>query len=228
MHDLSVFLTLTYDEANKPASGSLVKKDVQDFIKRLRKRHEPNKLRYFACGEYGELLERPHYHAIVFGLDFSDKRPHTKNDQGDQLYTSDLLDALWGKGHCFLGSVTIQSATYVAKYCVKKVNGTLAAGYYGTKEPEFAVMSLKPGIGSGWYDKYSDDVYPSDFLVIEGRKRRPPRFYDDRLDRDDPAALQELKRLRVDKARTRRSEQTPERLKARIECLNARLKLRKG
>jgi len=224
LHDLNQFITLTYDDRHLPPNLSLVKKDFQDFMKRLRFR-SGLKVRYFAVGEYGDQLERPHYHAILFGIDFSDKRPHSKNDKGDQLFTSALLDSIWGKGHAFLGSVSVQSATYVAKYCIKKVNGSMAAGHYGSRQPEFAVMSLKPGIGSGWFEKFSSDVYPSDFIVLKGRKRPPPRYYDEQI---DPDQLKWIKAQRLTKALKYRSEQTPDRLRARRECLEARLSLRKG
>jgi len=227
LHDLCIFVTLTYDDRHLPAGDTLVKKDYQDFMKRLRKRHE-GKVRYFAVGEYGDTTSRPHYHAVLFGIDFADKRPHSKNDYGDQLFTSDLLDSIWGKGHAFFGKVTVQSARYVAKYCVKKVNGPMAAEHYGTRTPEFAVMSLKPGIGSEWFDKFSGDVYPSDFIVLQGKKRSPPRFYDERYARMDEAGLQAIKSRRLQKALEHRADQTPPRLKARMECLQARIRLRKG
>lgn len=228
LHELNQFVTLTYDDQHLPANQSLIKADFQNFMKRLRKMHmkEQNaKLRYFAVGEYGDQLERPHYHAVLFGIDFADKRPHSKNDKGDQLFTSETLDSIWGKGHTFIGSVTVQSAAYVAKYCIKKVNGRMAASHYGQRIPEFAIMSLKPGIGSGWFQKYQAEVYPSDFIVLKGRKRSPPRFYDEQVDPDE---LKVIKAKRLIRAQKHRSEQTPDRLKARRECLEARLNLRKA
>ncbi|AXH77038.1 MAG: replication initiator protein [Microviridae sp.] len=227
LHDLCQFITLTYSDDELPANGSLVKKDFQDFMKRLRHHHK-EKVRYFAVGEYGDQLERPHYHAVLFGIDFTDKRPHSKNEHGDQLFTSDLLDSIWGKGHAFFGKVTVQSARYVAKYCIKKVNGPMASEHYGSRSPEFAIMSLKPGIGSGWFEKFQSDVYPSDFVVLNGKKRSPPRFYDERLAAQDEDALQAIKSRRLLKAMEHRSDQTPPRLKARQECLKARINLRKG
>lgn len=227
LHDLSQFVTLTYSDANAPLDGSLVKKDVQDFMKRLRWHHKA-RVRYFAVGEYGDTTERPHYHAIIFGIDFADKRPHSKNDYGDQLFTSEFLDSIWGKGHAFFGRVTVQSARYVAKYCIKKVNGPMAAGHYGQRSPEFAVMSLKPGIGAEWYERNKSDVYPSDFVVLQGKKRSPPRFYDDRLAAADPVQLEEIKSLRLKKALKHRANQTPSRLKVRQTCAEARANLRKG
>lgn len=226
LHELSIFVTLTYADEHLPANGSLVKEDVQKFLKRLRKRH--GRLRYFLVGEYGDQLERPHYHAVLFGIDFADKRSHSKNEHGDQLYTSDVLDATWGKGHCFYGKVTSQSARYVAKYCIKKVNGKLAAEHYGCRMPEFALMSLKPGIGQGWFDRYQGDVYPADFVVLDGKKKSPPRFYDKKLAELDEDALEAIKSRRLKLVQRYRADQTPERLKARMECLQARITLRKG
>lgn len=227
LHELCQFVTLTYSDANLPFGGTLVKKDWQDFMKRLRHHHK-GKLRYFAVGEYGDILERPHYHAVLFGIDFADKRPHSKNEYGDQLFTSDLLDRIWGKGHVFFGKVTVQSARYVAKYCIKKVNGPMAAEHYGSRAPEFAVMSLKPGIGSGWFEKHQEDVYPSDFVVLQGKKRSPPRFYDERLAASDEDSLKLIKARRLSKALQHRADQTPSRLRARELCLTARINLRKG
>lgn len=227
LHELNCFITLTYDDDHLPPGRTLVKKDFQDFMKRLRKQHD-GKVRYFAVGEYGDLDERPHYHACIFGLDFADKRPHTKNGQGDQLYKSELLQKLWGKGFCLVGSLSPQSAAYVAKYCVKKVNGDLADSHYRGRQPEFGLMSLKPGIGAGWFEKWSGDVYPSDFLVIQGKKRAPPRYYDSLLEDLDERLLEVIKSHRVEKVKKYRSDQTPARLKARMECLQARVNLKKG
>jgi len=227
LHDLSQFVTLTYSDQHLPPGNTLVKKHYQDFIKRLRY-HHGQKLRYFAVGEYGDTSERAHYHAVLFGIDFADKRPHSKNEHGDQLFTSDLLDKIWSHGHAFFGKVTVQSARYVAKYCIKKVNGPLAPGHYGSRQPEFAIMSLKPGIGSGWFEKYQSDVYPSDFIVLQGKKRSPPRYYDEQYSRIDELGLELVKSQRLSKAIQHRADQTPARLKARLECLEARVNLRKG
>jgi len=227
LHELNCFVTLTYDDRHLPPGASLVKRDFQNFMRYLRRQHD-GKIRFYAAGEYGDQTNRPHYHALLFGIDFADKRPHTKNNQGDQLFTSELLDKIWGKGQCYLGSVTPQSAGYVAKYCIKKVNGQLAASHYQGRQPEFALMSLKPGIGAGWFEKYSGDVYPSDFVVLKGRKRSPPRFYDDKLEEMDELMLQALKKSRLRKAKQHRSDQTPERLKARADCATARINSRKG
>lgn len=238
LHELNVFVTLTYDKENLPADGGLVKKHFQDFMKRLRWHHLPALLRFFACGEYGAAKEirdglgnvitdplgRPHYHAILFGIDFPDKRPYSKNNRGDQLFTSETLDKIWGFGRCWLGSVTVESAGYVARYVVKKITGDLAEAHYRGRSPEFALMSRRPGLGAGWYEKYKSDCFPSDFLTHKGKKRPVPKFYTERLKRDDPEAHEAVKKARVLNARKYSSDQTSKRLAVREEVTTARVR----
>lgn len=226
LHDLSVFVTLTYDDDFIPVGGTLVKRHFQLFMKRLRKAHS-SPIRFFACGEYGDETLRPHYHAILFGVDFADKRKHSQNAKGDIIYVSDILDSLWSYGHCWIGNVSFESAAYVARYCVKKVNGDKAAAHYGDREPEFALMSLKPGIGAGWYDRFRSDVYPSDQVVIRGRVNSPPRFYDERLKKEDEFAYKLMKERRISEARKRSKDQTPARLAVRREVQESKLKMLK-
>lgn len=186
LHEFNSFLTLTYDDANLPDHGNLVYRDFQLFFKRLRKAGV--KARFFMCGEYGEEEKRPHYHAIIFGFDPVDKVYYRKTGAGEIIYTSASLDAMWRKGTVFVGAVTFESAAYVARYCLKKVTGEAADNHYKQVDlvtgeiiqmvPEFAHMSLKPGIGRPWLDKYSADVYPHDYVIIRGQKVRPPKYYD--------------------------------------------------
>ena len=168
LYDDNCFITLTYSDENLPPYGSLVKKDFQDFMKRLRKRF--SNVRYYHCGEYGSKTKRPHYHAILFNIDFPDKELLTiNNDQ--RLYTSEILSKIWGKGICSIGSVTFESAAYVARYIMKKANGDDAElkychvdddGVWNSIEPEYTTMSRRPGIGKEWFDKFKSDVYPND------------------------------------------------------------------
>nr|UXQ87959.1 MAG: replication initiation protein [Microvirus sp.] len=206
MHEQSSFLTLTYDNQHLPPDGTLIKKDFQDFMKRLRKQI-PQKLRYYHCGEYGEQTQRPHYHALLFGYDFPDKMLHSENHREEKLYTSDLLRQTWGKGHCLIGEVTFDSAAYVARYCMKKVNGKNALDHYttsvdletgliNTKQPEYSTMSLKPGIGRTWLDKYQSDVYPSDEVIINTKAMKPPKYYDNVYEIQDPENMGQIKRDR--------------------------------
>jgi hypothetical protein len=223
-HDESSFLTLTYSPECLPMGGTLVKPHFQDFMKRLRSRISPRKVRYFMCGEYGERFSRPHYHALLFGFDFPD-REFFKEVNGERLFTSELLESLWPFGFSTIGNVTFESAAYVARYCVKKVNGEQSYHHYMRLqeetgelvevEPEYATMSRRPGIGSEWFDRYGSDVFPSDEFIVRGVVTKPPRFFDERHKLLDEASHESVKRRRVKKARERASDNTPERLDAR-------------
>lgn len=189
LHDVSSYLTLTYDGKKLPPRGSLVKEDCQLFMKRLRERIAPQRVKFFLGGEYGDKLSRPHYHCILFGYDFPDKVVVSRS-KGYPLYSSALLDDVWGKGFSWIGSVTFDSAMYVASYCVKKVTGKKAFSHYGGRSPEFLLMSRGGrdgnGIGYGWLEKFKADVYPSDEVVVNGRAARPPRYYDQLVSAEDP------------------------------------------
>jgi len=222
-HELNCFVTLTYADDKIPPGGTLVKKHFQDFMKRLRKLHKLP-VRYFHCGEYGETTLRPHYHAILFGIDFADKKLHSKNAQGQTLWTSETLTKLWGFGHCLIGALTFETAAYTARYCLKKINGQLADAHYQGREPEYATMSRRPGIGADWFAKYSDDVYPSDFIVLRGQKQQPPRYYDKILKKENDVVHLGIKQTRITKALKNKANNTPARLAVRKEVQEAKLK----
>lgn len=195
-HDESCFITLTYDNKHLPANGSLVQRDVTLFIKRLRKWidsiHPGKQVRYFYCGEYGTKTFRPHYHLILFGYSFLDIDPDNprkfkykefyKNGKfGDKLWISSQLQSLWQKGYCPFGDVSFDSASYVARYILKKLNGDLAEEFYKGRTPEFICMSRMPGIGYEFITKYGTEIYSKDFLHLPGReliKCRPPKYFD--------------------------------------------------
>lgn len=201
MHDQNCFITLTYAPEHLPSDLSLHKAHYQEFMKRLRYHIQPKKVRYYMCGEYGDQNERPHYHACLFGHDFEDKQLW-RDSRGVKLYISDELTKLWPYGFSTIGDVTFESAAYVARYIMKKVTGKKAeqldedtglrpyelydtvTGEITDRLPEYTNMSLKPGIGANWYESFATDVYPSDFVVINGRRMRPPKFYDKLLERD--------------------------------------------
>lgn len=168
------FVTLTYNDENMP--GELKLRDLQLFMKRLRERVGV-KLRYFAVGEYGEKFSRPHYHILLFGYDFADKVYWCGKGLSRQ-YRSALLESVWPFGFSTVGSVTAASAQYVAQYCAKVVTGKRAEDYYGGRSPEFLVMSRRPGLGTGWLEKYGNVLFERDFVITEGGARVPiPRFY---------------------------------------------------
>jgi len=175
LYDENSFVTLTYEDKFLPPGGTLVKRDFQDFMRRLRR--EYGKVRYFHVGEYGERTGRPHYHALMFGLRFRDERECGRSGSGYPEFVSDELSALWTFGRHTIGAVTFESAAYVARYCVKKVTGPRAQEVYQGRLPEYATMSRRPGIGSSWFKKFRDEVVRDDSVLARGHEVLPPRFY---------------------------------------------------
>ena len=233
-HDANSFLTLTYDDDHVPAQGQLVKHHFQDFMKRLRFHLSPIKVRFYACGEYGESFDRPHFHAVLFGHAFYDDRVPIRKASSGFLYNSPTLDRLWSFGFCSIGDVTFDSAAYVAGYCLKKVTGDKAKDHYTRvdgptgeiyeKVPEFALMSNRPGIGADWLDTYSSDLLNAGGLMINDTKRSIPRYYLDRLAERDgwQRELLEVERLKRRKPIDPR-DLSYERERVREEVLKSKL-----
>lgn len=190
MHEVNSFVTLTYERV--PLCGSLCVRHFQTFMKRLRKHLGGKKVRFFHAGEYGEENGRPHYHVAFFGLDFADKELISERD-GIKLYTSPSLEKIWERGFVTIGQLTYESAAYVARYCLKKVNGPKAQVHYGGRRPEYTTMSRKPGVGAEWFKKFHGDVFPHDEVVVNGRCYKPPRYYENLLDKMDPVLLESVK-----------------------------------
>lgn len=222
LHEENCFATLTYDGEHVPGDGGLRVGDFQRFLKRTRLHFEPRRVRFFHCGEYGEEMGRPHYHAILFGVDFADKVPRAVRG-GNQVWASGALDSLWGNGLTELGSVTFESAQYVARYVMKKVRGRGAAEHYGGRAPEYVTMSRRPGIGAGWYERYSEEVERLGTVAMRGAELLPPRFYDERLRARDEGAFEAMKRERVVRSARYVSERE---LRAREAILEAKVNLR--
>lgn len=179
LHNENCFVTLTYDDKHLPAGGSLRKADFTNFMKRLRSRFVGQRIRFFQSGEYGSGTLRPHHHCLLFGFDFPDKVSWSDRN-GYKVWTSDILDETWSHGITELGSVTFESAAYCARYVVSKFRGPkeIVEKYYDGLVPEYATMSLKPGIGADWYAKYGDEVRKFDSVIVNGKEMRPPKYYD--------------------------------------------------
>ncbi len=223
----SCFITVTYDDTHLPADRSLHVEHIQAFVKALRRRIP--QFQYFLCGEYGTRTLRPHYHLCLMGYDFAkDREKYTKTKTGDQLYTSQTLNAAWPHGtHNLIGDLTQQSACYVASYVNKKYRGSAADRHYRTLfiedgiatvhqlKPEFATMSRRPGLGTAWFNKYHTDVYPSDEVILNGISRRPPAFYDRLLERQNPSLHHTIKRNRILEGNRHLEDTTAERLATR-------------
>lgn len=240
LHDDNCFITLTYDDEHLPSDNSLNKKDFQDFMKRLRKNINypikkrakelkipfvPKIIRYYHCGEYGENFGRPHYHACLFGIDFPDKELIKEGDH--PLYFSQELAKSWDLGYHTIGALTFESAAYVSRYCTKKVSGVMAEAYYEGRQPEYATMSRRPGIGKGWIDAYFSDTYPSDEVICRGHPCKPPRYYDNVADTLQPDMFANIKENRLDRAVQQAADNTPERRRVREKVAKAKLNLYK-
>lgn len=230
-YDDNCFLTLTYDDDHLPKDHSLHLEDMQKFFKRLRRRFPEKKIRFFHCGEYGDNYSRPHYHACIFNHDFKDKTLwNTK--AGNRLYTSDICNTVWGKGYTILGEVTFDSAAYVARYITKKVNKkkedyqkiNFIDGEVFPVLPEYATMSRNGGIGRKWFDKYKNDVYPHDYIVLNGKKMKPPRFFDKLLEEQDQLEYLQIKEARKNVSDEFLENNTYERLEAREKFKSLQLK----
>lgn len=229
MHQQNAFLTLTYADEHLPPDYGVHVKVWQDFNKRLRKQIEPKKIKFYACGEYGDKSLRPHYHALIFGHQFSDLVLWSIK-RGQRLYTSKSLDKIWPYGLATTGSVTYQSAAYVARYVMKKIGGDNAPEHYTRRHPvtgewhvvrhEFAVQSRRPGIGSTWYDKYKSDAFPSDYIIVDGKKHPVPRYYTKKLEEEEHEAII---RQRKKSALQRKPDNSKERRAVKAAVRDARL-----
>lgn len=220
LHEENAFVTLTYDEEHVPDDGSLDRRAFPLFMKRLRKAIAPERVRYFHAGEYGEASRRPHYHALLFGYGFPDRRQWTVR-HSVPVWRSEQLEQLWPFGISELGSVTFESAAYCARYVMKKVYGSAAESWYDGREPEYATMSRRPGIGRPWLEKYKCEVYPADGVVVRGRLMKPPRAYDIVMMSDAPEVMGGVAKKR--RAQRRPKEETRERLEAREAVTEARV-----
>lgn len=228
LYDHNCFLTLTYNDDHLPDDHSVNVQHFQDFIRSLRKRNQGKTIRYYHCGEYGDKTLRPHYHAILFNHDFPDKVEWSNAQGGHKQYISEKLNETWGRGLATIGSVTFESAAYVARYVMKKVNGEQAETHYNrcdpetgeswTVRPEYTTMSRRPGIGKGWYDKFKTDCYPSDFLVVNNHKVRPPKYYDNQY-----PDIERIKAKRQHDAKKYSENNTSERLRVREKVAESRL-----
>lgn len=242
MHEHNEYITLTYDDDHY--TPSLIYRDFQLFMKRLRKQRACFDVttwqytpRYYMAGEYGELNGRPHFHAALFGVRFSDRQFLKNTSAGYPIYTSKTLEDLWRYGYSSTADVTFESAAYIARYIMKKITGDNAAQHYETineatgeittRTPEFNRMSLKPAIGARWIERYQGDVYPHDRVVINGTQFKPPRYYDEYLKLKHQDEHQQIKNNRKEKAKLTKHDNTPERLKAHDDVTKARLNLKK-
>lgn len=263
-HEACSFVTLTFNDEHLPSDYSLSVATAQGFIKRLRDhlwRDFKIRISFFLVGEYGSNKQtkkswdgvngedqgRPHFHVIIFGYDFSDDRVlWRKTNRGDAVYRSELLEKVWPYGFSEIGSVTSGSAQYCARYSFKKIGGAMAESHYSRVHPitgevhqverEFMLCSKRPAIGLRWFQEFEGDAFPSDFVVVDGRKRPIPDYYARKLkgrfasSAADPEALvpkddlHAIAQKRKKNSAAHSSDRTPERLAVLNECEELREK----
>lgn len=241
MYERNCFITLTYNDASLEdyrARGidadyrySVNVREFQLFMKRLRKKFGSG-IRVFYCGEYGMSYGRPHYHAVLFNHDFEDKVLWQKRDEV-LLYRSASLECLWPFGYSSVGAVTFQSSAYVARYILKKVTGNPSLKHYERicphtgmifqRLPEFAQMSN--GVGKAWYEKYKSDCYPHDRVYVNDSWQRPPRYYDELYQLEEPEKWSAIKARREAVGDVHRDDQTSRRLLDKETVKRSRLSM---
>ncbi len=218
-----------------PEDYSLRPSDVSKFVRALRKQN-PQKIRYFYCGEYGDENQRPHYHICLFNHSFDDQTLFY-DEEGLVTYTSPSLEKLWPHGFSTVAPLTFRNASYTAGYSLKKITGKRAVDHYLRCDqygeaywilPEFIRMSTGRkapcGLGAGYYAKYKKDFFPSDESPVPGHGvvQLVPRYYTNILASEDPDTRQLISELRHAFITSHAEDFTPERL--RDKYINARAK----
>lgn len=219
MHERNCFLTLTYSDKHLPVDFSVHKPHWQDFNKRLRAhafRSEAAYLKFYMCGEYGSKNLRPHYHALIFGFDFADKVLFETTPQGHKLYVSAKLQQLWPFGLATIGSLTYQTASYTARYTMKKLDGLNRRdsnyylrvhplhGFICRVQPEFSLRSTGgkkgKGLGYSWFEKHGKEAFANDSVIVEGYEAQPPRYYFQQLSKEEQERIIKRRRKAIEQS----------------------------
>lgn len=217
------FITLTYNEENLPIpdrtvntktgeiyyndgtwQGTVVKEHISQFMKKLRRQFEYyynwQGCKFFACSEYGELGNRPHYHLILINSPEIELQPIGGNTKTKHpYYTNQKIEQIWGKGFINIGKVTWDSISYVAGYSQKKLFGEKGEEIFKKQgqEPVFALMSRRPGIGRIWYEEHKDEIYYFDEIInSKGKSIKPPSYFDRLMDIGEHDVMENIKQIR--------------------------------
>ena len=197
--DKAIFVTLTYSDEwllthnmSKQGFATLRKKDVQDFIKRIRAdidySEKGREIKYYFCGEYSPKW-RPHYHGIIFGLD--------RYDEKDRKYIVDNWcppNALRCEPWQFdlkrgdkdgIQDVTPESIGYCTDYANKNLFGQYAKVEYQDKGREKPFKINSQGLGLNFAMKNADRLREHGYTcVTNGKKIGIPRYFREKLDID--------------------------------------------
>lgn len=222
-HQVSVVVTLTYADEHFPDDGSVSKAALQGFFQRVRDCSGP--FRYIACGEYGSAKGRPHYHAVLFGMNFANPKYWRKSPAGVHYYRSDELERLWPFGHCEFSFFSAKAGFYVAGYLTKAVSAAEAESFYTRADPvtgevqrvarEFLLCSRRPGIGFKAVEAWGENMRASDSVVVDGVERKLPIYYSRKLGEADADWLARVKADRRATAELQASNNTDRRLMTR-------------
>lgn len=230
-YPVSSFITLTYSDEHLPKPPTLVPRHLELLWKVLRVRGQ--EFSYYACGEYGEIRQRPHYHAILFGW-WPPDAVRWKETAHGPLFKSAYLSDKWGRGFTSISVVSMATMVYVAKYVLK------AKEEFTWVEPEtgevinllspFSRMSRRPAIGSAWVAAHGEsDAFRHDNVVIAGSKRKIPRFYEKELRKKSEQRFRTLKAVRAaNRAKSDPALLSTERIEAQAEIARATRALKKG
>lgn len=227
LHEENSFLTLTYNDKHLPEHGSLNYEHLVKFWKRLRKAY--GQMRYYAVGEYGDESLRPHYHAVVFGHAFTHDRiivqqkPHV-------LWISPQLNEIWGHGDVKIGALTFETARYTASYVTKKLRSKQQYVRIDEQTGELVRVTqprafMSRNIARQWWEEYGKFAAEHDFVVINGKRQKPPKAYDRWLNEVDEKKMAEIKENRRKKAKYVSTEKT--RARARNAHAHAKKKSKK-
>lgn len=230
MHERNCFMTLTYDDDHLPEHGSLNYKHLSLWWRKMR-RTIPG-VRYYAVGEYGDKSDRPHYHVCVFGEDFRDEC-YIMREGTHKLWCNLIAQNMWEHGRVAIGNLDYTTAQYTAGYMAKKlvkgkqyVRVDNSSGELIPLVQPRAFMSKHPAIGATWLERYGNQVYAWDQVVVNGRPQKPPRYYDKWLAGRSEIALQMIQERRKEKAKPLTEDQRRARARnARARAENRKKKL---
>lgn len=252
--DTCWFLTLTYNDEHIPTKEvkdentgitktgmTLYKKDIQNFLKRLRNHYEykynHTGIRFFLAGEYGETTNRPHYHACIFNMPIKTELiVLKKNELGQTIWTNEEIEKIWKKGFISIGHLCWETAAYTARYIMKKQKGETAAWYYQSqaKNPEFTLMSRKPGIARNYYEEKKEEIYKNDEIFLsKGNKvlkAKPPKYYDKLYDitNHDEMLLIKLKRKKLQETSEKNKDKRTTKTRAERRAIEERRNIEKN
>lgn len=230
--DRKCFLTLTWRDEDMPGNPGEARYEIRKFQVRFRKEFGSGH-RFFGCMELGKQFCRPHGHLLVYGEDFKAGAFAVPGGSREHpLWSNPVLDRLWPFGFASVGELTQESASYVARYVVKKVGQPSTVRLVHPVTGEVAewptvyrpFYPLRPALGVRFLEEFSEDVWSG--LRARGGARIPiPRAYSKRLKADDPERHDQLVQDRIQAMTAKRdlSEESPQRMAVKAEVMRAKL-----